>query len=275
MNNEATQGSAEQGEGVAGVGMMVAGYVDELAAERTLDRMKQAKKDGTFYFDDAAVIRQNPHGKVHIKETGDMSTGKGARIGAVIGGVVGLIGGPAAVVGGAAVGAAIGGGAAHRDAGFDNDSLKEIGSALLPGTSALVATTSVDFVKAVRKAAPKEDRLTTAKDLASAIREALELRKDVLLGMVITEEGVAATKVVSSPTDVAIFGIAATEAGVVAGGAVATAEGVAYEVAATDGEEVDLEAGVITDEGAVVVDVQATVEDDATGDEGSSDQPSA
>ena len=80
-------------DGVAGVGMVVAAYVDEMAADQALDAMKQAKKDGSFYFDDAVVVRQDAKGKVHIKETGDMSSGKGAGIGGLIGGVIGLLGG--------------------------------------------------------------------------------------------------------------------------------------------------------------------------------------
>ena len=122
MGNETTD------EGTAGVGLFVAAYCDERGADNALDQMKQAKRAKQFYYDDAAVVRSSAKGKVHIKETGDMSTGKGAAIGAVIGGVVGLLAGPVgwAAAGGAAVGAI----AAHGDAGFGKDSLKEIGAAL-------------------------------------------------------------------------------------------------------------------------------------------------
>jgi uncharacterized membrane protein len=266
MSNETTS-SPEQGEGVAGVGMMVAAYVDELAADQALDAMKSARKAGNFYYDDAAVVRQDAKGKVHIKETGDMSTGKGAGIGALVGGVIGIIGGPAGVAWGAAGGAAIGSIAAHHDAGFSKDTLKELGGALVPGSSALIATTSQAFVEQVRRQTAETDRMATARDLASSIRDSLTIRNDILLGLVITEAGIAATKVVSSPTEVAIFGIAADESGAVAGQAVVTAEGAAYEVAATDGEDVAYEAGVATEEGAVVVDAEGTIAeegDDAT-----------
>ena len=109
-------------EGIAGVGLFVAAYVDERGADQALDALKQAKKDDEIYYDDAAVVRRDAEGKVHTKETGDMTTGKGAGIGALIGGVIGLLGGPAGVAAGAAVGAAVGGIAAHGDAGFDKDS---------------------------------------------------------------------------------------------------------------------------------------------------------
>ncbi len=169
-------------EGVAGVGMIVAAFVDEMAADQALDAMKKAKKQGTFFFDDAAVIRQDPKGKVHINETGDMSSGKGAGIGALIGGVVGLLGGPAGVALGAGAGAAIGGISAHTDGGFDHHSLQQLGDALLPGTSAIAATTSKKFVEEVRRQSTPEETLSTAEEIAYGIRQNLAARQDVLLG---------------------------------------------------------------------------------------------
>ena len=270
MSDETTNG--EQSDGTAGVGMFVAAYVDERGADNTLEALKQAKKQGQFYYDDAAVVRNSAEGKVHIKETGDMSTGKGAGIGALIGGVIGILGGPAGVALGAGAGAAIGGIAAHGDAGFDQDSLEEIGAALPAGTSALAVTTSQDFVEEVRKQAPDEDTLTIASSIAAEISDRLNARQDVLMAMVLTEDGVAATKVVSSPSEVAVFGIAATDDGVVAGQAVATEDGAAYEVAAVTDEGAAYEGGVVTDEGAAVVDAVVTPADADDADEAAADQ---
>ncbi len=216
-------------QGVAGVGMFIAGYTDEKAADGTLDALKEA---GGFVYDDAAIVRRDAEGKVHIKETGDMSTGKGAGIGALIGGVIGILGGPAGVALGAGAGAAIGGIAAHADAGFDNDTLEEIGGALPAGTSALGVTTSQDFVESVRAAATDEQTLTMARDIADEISGNLNAGQDVLMALVITEDAVAATKVVAGPDAVAVFGIAASEDGVAAGAVVATDGGVAAVEAA-------------------------------------------
>ena len=271
--SEESSGNVEQSEGVAGVGMFVAAFVDELAAEGALERMKQARKSGEFYYEDAAVLRCDAKGKVHIKETGDMSTGKGAGIGALIGGVIGLLGGPAGVAVGAGAGAALGGLAAKGDAGFSSESLKEIGAALVPGSSAIAATTSQMFVEEVRRQAQEGETVSAAAEIAADIRQNLEARQDVLYSMVLTEKGVAAKKVVSSPTAVAVFGIAASEEGVVAGQAVVTGEGVAYEVAATTEDEAAYEAGVVTEEGAAVVDAYATADDEAPeGDDGDGDE---
>ena len=227
-------------EGTPGVGMFLAAYVDERGADQGLDALKDAKKSGAFYFDDAAVVRCDAKGKVHIKETGDMSTGKGAGIGALIGGVIGILGGPTGMVAGMGAGAAIGGIASHGDAGFDKNTLEEIGGALPAGSSALVATTSKDFVEAVRKQATDEESLTLARDIATQINDHLTARQDVLMALVITEDGVAASKVVSSPDEVAVFGIA------------------------TDGESVAATAGVANADGVIVVDATATPDDDAT-----------
>jgi uncharacterized membrane protein len=222
-----SNGAPNAGQGTAGVGVFVAAYVDERGADQALEDLKQAKRDGQFYFDDAAVVRRDAKGKVHMNETGDMSTGKGAGIGALVGGIIGLLGGPAGVVVGAGAGAAIGGIAAHHDAGFDNESLKEIGGALPSGTSALAVTTSQDFVEAVRAQSPQEETLSLARDIATEINDRLNARQDVLMAMVLTEEGVAASEVISSPSEVAAFGIKATQEGVVARAGVATPEGVA------------------------------------------------
>jgi hypothetical protein len=166
----------------------------------------------------------------------------------------------------AGTGAALGAIAAHRDAGFDNDTLKEIGGSLLPGSSALVATTSQLFVEEARRQAEVGETLSGAREIAADIRGNLELRQDVLYSLAITEEGVGATRVISSPTALAVFGVAATEEGAVAAQAVVTPEGVAYEATAATEDEAAYEAGVATEEGAVVVDAYATAEDEDAGE---------
>lgn len=201
---------SEQEGGVAGVAMLVAAFVEERGAEKALQGMKEAKKSGDFDFDDAAVIRSDDKGKVHISETGDMSTGKGAVVGGVVVGVLSLLGGPAVLAAPALAGAGMGAIAALKDSGFDNDSLKEIGAALPPGTSAIVATTSTKFVEEVRKESEQGETLSFARDIAGDIRAHLGARQDVLYTLVLTEEGIGVAKVVSSPTMLAVFGIVAT-----------------------------------------------------------------
>ena len=160
--------SDTQQQGVPAVGFLVMAFTDEVAADQVLDAMKQAKKQGQFYFEDAAVIRQDAQGKVHYHETGEMGAGKGAGIGALVGGIVGVLGGPVGVALGAGVGAAVGA-AASGDKGFRNESLGTVGVALKPGTSAIAAITSHDFLRAVQKQVPIEQTRAAVSNLAAEL----------------------------------------------------------------------------------------------------------
>jgi uncharacterized membrane protein len=76
--------------------------------------------------------------------------GKGALLGGVTGAVVGLITGPVGwvVVGGATIGALAN---KLRDTGFPDARLKQIGQALTPGTSALIAIVRQDWAVEVEE----------------------------------------------------------------------------------------------------------------------------
>ena len=67
--------------------------------------------------------------------------------------------------------------------------------------------------------------MSLARDLSSEIHDQLVARNDVLFGLVLTDQGVAATKIVSSPEMVAVFGVAADEQGTAVKAGVATADG--------------------------------------------------
>jgi uncharacterized membrane protein len=87
---------------------------------------------------DAAVLTRDQNQQLHISESADKGFGRGAVIGGVAGAAVGLLAGPIgwATLGGAAVGALA---ARLRDGGFPDERLRQMGSGLQPGSSALVA----------------------------------------------------------------------------------------------------------------------------------------
>jgi uncharacterized membrane protein len=246
--------SDELKQGVAAVGFLVMAFLDENAADQALDAMKEAKKQQQFYFEDAAVIRQDADGKVHYHETGDMGTGKGAGIGALVGGVLGILGGPAGVVVGAGAGAAAGAAIAQIDSGFKNANLKTLGVALKPGTSALVAITSHDFLKAMQKEVPAEQIAASVANLATHLSERLGENKNVAIGLLLTEAGLGIKEIAVNEDSAEVVGAVITSEGALVGAAAVTAEGAAYQVAVATPEGTATEAGVITDEGAVIVD---------------------
>ena len=248
---EATQ-DVDLPEELVGVGLLILGLTEEKAADESLKAMKEAKKNGNFYFENAVVIRKSEKGKVHIHEEEDMSTGKGAGIGAVVGGLVGLLGGPGGTLLGAGIGAGIGGALAHHDAGFRKEGLEDVGSVLAPGTSALVVTTSKDFIDDIRKNVPEDQLAISSKNIGLEIADSLAEGKDMALGVLFTEEGVAVRKIRVDDESAEIFGFVVTDEGIAGGSAVVTEEGAEFQAAAATEEGVAFTSGVVTAEGAIV-----------------------
>ena len=240
------------------------------------DALKRAKQHGQIYYQNLAVVRKNPEGKVKIKETGDMSFGPGAGIGAVVGGALGLLAGPGGLVAGAAAGAAIGGaGAALHDAGIPDERLEEIGDVLGPGNSAVIGI--FEQVRVDKETMVEIDQSTAeaVEALAADIGTTLQGGQDVAYVLAVTEEGVVARREAVGEKATDVEGLVITAEGAVAGRAVATEEGVAYEVAAATEEEAAYEAGVVTQEGAAVVDAYAAAEGGALEGEASGEEDKA
>jgi uncharacterized membrane protein len=251
-------------QGIPAVGFLVMAFTEEKAGDEALKAMKEAKRQNQFYFEDAAVISQDASGKVHYHETGDMRMGKGAGTGALIGGILGILGGPAGVAIGASAGAALGAAATHGDAGFRDESLKTVGLALKPGTSAVTAITSDAFLRAVHEHVPVEDIRSFVSGMSTEISTKLNEGKNLALGIILAEGGLAIKEMAVDENSAEVVGLAITDEAVVAGAAVVTADGVSYEVVAANEEGALLETGVVTAEGALIVDDVVTDEGEAT-----------
>ncbi len=144
---------------------VVATFRFEDGAGNALSKLKWINKEQPLGILNAAVLQVNYDGKLRIKETADMSSGKGMAIGGVVGGVVGLLG--SAVLLPVGIGVAVGGLAARlRDSGFPQERLGEIGARLEPNHSLLIVAvedSAVDTVSQILKDAG-----------ADVIREAIE-----------------------------------------------------------------------------------------------------
>jgi uncharacterized membrane protein len=151
---------------------VVAAFPTEDGAEEALNELRGLDKD-VLEIKEAAVLVRNAEGKLQIKESHHV--GKGAVLGGLAGAVVGLVTGPVGwvTVGGAAVGALA---ARLRDSGFPDSRLKEIGEALTPGTSALVAIVEHRWVEKVEEQLRAEGvRIVTEAlkaDVAAQLEEA-------------------------------------------------------------------------------------------------------
>ena len=244
------------------VQVIVAAFQDEKSANLALKELKRARREKLIGIQNAAVLRKDAKGKLHIKETADMGGGKGAALGGVAGAAIGILAGPALLVP-AAVGALVGGLAAKlRDSGFSDQRLKTIGESLEPGSSAIIAIVEHKWVAKVEQelAEAGADMFTQA--LSADIANQLEAGHEVAFTALATQEGFAVSRVAGGEDMVeggslivdesGMYGsrFLATEAGFAVEQIAATDDAVVDEVLATDGENIVMGASVVTDEGA-------------------------
>ena len=234
----------------APVQLIVAAFKDENGASEALKALKQAKKEKLIRIQDAAVIRKDEKGKLHIKETADMGGGKGAAFGGVVGAAVGLIAGPLLVVP-AAVGALIGGLTAKLvDTGFSDERLKKIGEGLEPGSSAIIAVVEHRWVEDVQKEMEEAGADLFTEALKTDIAEQLEAGHEVAYSAISTQEGFSMSRIAGNEEEVEGGTIIVGEDEVVGGRYVATKDGFAVIAAESD------------ESGATVVEAEGTFEDE-------------
>lgn len=183
----------------APIQLTVAAFQDENAAGEALKQLRELKKTKLIGLVDAAVIRKDEDGKIRIKETGDMSGKKGAGIGVLIGGAVGLLAGPIGLWAGG--GAIAGWLAARRDKGFRNERLEKIGEALQPGTSAIIAVVEHKWVSELENELAEAGADVTTEILADTIAEQLKEGGELAVTAVVGEEGAAVEAVATDTGD--------------------------------------------------------------------------
>jgi len=121
-----------------------------------------------------AIVEQDANGKVHFHESG--KGGVGAAIGAVGGGLLGLIGGPTGVLAWA-VGGAVVGGVAGKYLGrpIARGDLKEIGESMSPDTSAFLLLLedkdSEDVIKSLSGNSANVVTLTVGDELSGELAQ--------------------------------------------------------------------------------------------------------
>jgi len=118
--------------------ILVFSFTDTHTADEVVNELKASQKLGGYKIVAEAVVIREADGSVHVHEPGE--GGKGAAIGAVVGGAIGLLGGPVGVLWLAAAGGALGGVAGHfAGRSIPEDDLKKIGEQLQPNSSAFLA----------------------------------------------------------------------------------------------------------------------------------------
>lgn len=232
------------------VQLVVASFQDEKTANETLKALKEARKDGLIRIENAAVLRKDEKGKLHIKETHDMGGGKGAALGGVGGAAIGLIAGTA-LAGPAIFGALIGGLVAKlRDSGFSDKRLESLGESLKPGSSAIVAVVEHTWVAKVEEALAEVEADVMTAEIKADIAAQLEAGHEVAYSVISSQEGLVAGRVAGGKDEVEGGILSVDESGMYGGRFVATQAGfVVEEMAATeDGVVNEMTMGVVEEE---------------------------
>jgi uncharacterized membrane protein len=195
------------------VQIVVAAFQSEDQAQKAYDDLKTSQKEGVIHIQNAAILRKNADGKLHVKDVHDMGGGKGAAIGGVLGAALGVLAGPVGwmALGGAAVGGAM---AKHADGGFSNARLEKLGEGLKPGTSAIVAVVEHTWVDEVQAAMAAAGADYTTEQISADIATQLEAGNQVAYTAVVSDAGMAAGRVTSNDTDVSVTAMVADDSGV-------------------------------------------------------------
>jgi uncharacterized membrane protein len=158
------------------------GYVSsEDQAEEVYKELGELAKKGTVQVESGTIVIKNEEGKVKLRKTTEMTSGRGAGRGAFWGLLVGLIlGGPiAGLLAGLGLGAILGGRATK---GIDRDFMKTLGNRLMPGGSALFLLVDSDDEGTMQQLEAYKGALYVT-PLTDDVEEALEKasqREDVL-----------------------------------------------------------------------------------------------
>lgn len=217
------------------VQVLVAAFNDPNRAAEIMGELKQGKKAGLIGIIDAAVVVKDADGKLKVKDAKRRST-KGMITGGVVGGVLGLLAGPVGLL-------AVGGGAIGALAGKASGSalkaeMKEIGAALTPNSSAIVAIIEHTWVTQMEAMLAAEGARVVMDSLKADIAEQLNAGGNVLYTAVSGPNAAGAARVAESSEGAQVSGMIVDQDGVFIGDAQLTTE---LGDEATEGEEITTE----------------------------------
>ena len=135
--------------------------------------LRKAEKDKKIDLENSVVVSKDADGKIQIKEEAEKS-GKGAKVGALVGGALGILAGPGGVVAFGALGAAVGGLTSKLDdVGFSDARLERLGNRLQPGKAAIVIVTQAKYKQKLVEEIEKRGANVGVEDLPKDFKEAL------------------------------------------------------------------------------------------------------
>jgi uncharacterized membrane protein len=146
--------------------LVVAVFDDEHVAREALANAAELRAQGNAEIHDVCLVARDPDGKVHVRESGEISPRKATLYGSAWGLFAGaVIGFP--IVAAAAGAAAARYAARRRDAGISDEFERSVAEQLKPGTSAVVVEVADAGAAEVEAAAARLGAWTRTVDVRS------------------------------------------------------------------------------------------------------------
>jgi uncharacterized membrane protein len=191
--------------------VIVAAFNDPKKAGELMSDIKLGKLLGLVGIIDAAVVVKDENGKLKVTDSKRRST-KGFITGGIIGGVLGLLAGPVGwtALGTGAVGALLG---KIQGAPLKAE-MKDLGEALTPNSSAIVAIIEHTWVAEVEAAMAAEGARIVREAMKEDIATQLQADGNVLYTAAGSALGAGMARVADTPEGVAVSGLLMDEEGV-------------------------------------------------------------
>jgi len=194
------------------VQVIVAAFNSLDAAGQLMDELKQGKKAGLIGIKDAAVVVRDAKGKLKITDAKKRKA-KGFVTGGVIGGIIGLMAAPPAaalVAGGGLIGLLTG---KLRGAALKNE-MKEIGSVLTPGSSAIVAVIEHSWVAQLEDVMAAAGAQLIREAIKADIAQQLDAGGNVVYTAGTSTSGSGAARIASQADEIQISGVVMDDDGI-------------------------------------------------------------
>ena len=154
--------------------VILAVFDDQAIASQAYQDLHKAEKDKKVDLENVVLIHKEAAGKIDVKEAAEKISG-GARIGALVGGALGILAGPVGVITLGAAGAVVGGLSAKLDdVGFDDERLEMLGETLEPGKSAILAVLESQYSEKLVQELKNRGAQVAVEDLPKDFRQILE-----------------------------------------------------------------------------------------------------
>jgi uncharacterized membrane protein len=194
------------------VQIIVAAFNTPDGANTVMNDLKQGRKEGIIGILDAAVVVKDTNGKLKITDA-KRRTRKGLMTGGLVGGVLGLLlSPPAAVV--AVGGGVIGGLVGQLRSVPMKAEMKDIGSALTPGSSAIVAVIEHVWVTQVEAILAAEGAQIIRDSIKADIAEQLNAGGNVLYSVSSDTTSAEAVRIATTEEAIQISSLVADDQGI-------------------------------------------------------------